>query len=79
MFLLDGEGPPEKVGGRKESYFLEFMYDGARDFIDVAFHVLLDGTEGYYNARDCDCFEPPHSLYLDFQIFVFVKFFCDFD
>ena len=25
-FLLDGEHPPEKVGCRKESYFLEFMY-----------------------------------------------------
>ena len=25
-FLLDGEDPPEKVGCRKESYFLEFMY-----------------------------------------------------
>ena len=35
-FLLDGEDPPEKVGGRKESYFLEFMYvDVARDFVDV--------------------------------------------
>ena len=24
--LLDGEDPPEKVGCRKESYFLKFMY-----------------------------------------------------
>ena len=47
--------PPEKVGGRKEHYFLEFMYvDVARDFVDVA---------------------PELSLYLDFQIFVFVKLF----
>ena len=70
-FLLDGEDPPEKVGGRKESYFLEFMYvDVARDFVDVVFNALLDGTEGSYNHRDCCCFEPPHSLYLDFQVFV---------
>ena len=27
-FQLDGEDPPEKVGCRKESYFLEFMYPG---------------------------------------------------
>ena len=26
-FLLDGEDPPEKVGCRKESYFLEFIAD----------------------------------------------------
>ena len=70
-FLLDGEDPPEKVGGRKESYFLEFMYvDVAKDFVDVVFNALLDGTEGSYNHRDCCCFEPPHSLYLDFQVFV---------
>ena len=32
-FLLDGEDPPEKVGCRKKSYFLEFMYvDVSRDF-----------------------------------------------
>ena len=32
-FLLDGEDPPEKVGCRKKSYFLEFMYvDVARDY-----------------------------------------------
>ena len=38
-FLLDGEDPPEEVGCRKESYFLEFMYvDVARDFAAV---VLL--------------------------------------
>ena len=41
-FLLDGEDPPEKVGCRKESYFLEFMYvDVARDCVGVVFHVLL--------------------------------------
>ena len=34
-FLLDGEDLPEKVGCRKESYFLEFMYvDVARDFLE---------------------------------------------
>ena len=38
-FLLDGEDPPEKVGCRKESYFVEFMnVDVARDFVGV---VLL--------------------------------------
>ena len=79
-FLLDGEDPPEKVGCRKESYVLEFMYvDVARDFVGVVFHVLLDGAKGSHNHRDCCCFEPPHSLNLDFQIVVFVKLFCGFD
>ena len=59
-FLLDGEVPPEKVGCRKESYFLEFMYvDVTREFVGVVLHVLLDGT---HNHRDCCCFEPPHLL-----------------
>ena len=58
-FLLDGKDPPEKVGGRKESYFLEFMYvDVARDFVGVAFHVL-DGAKSSHNNRDCCCFAPP--------------------
>ena len=34
-FLLDGEDPPEKVGCRKESYFVEIMnVDVARDFLE---------------------------------------------
>ena len=79
-FLLDGEDPPEKVGCRKESYFLEFMnVDVARDFVGVVFHVLLDGAKGSHNHRDCCCFEPPHLLNLDFQVCVFVKLFSDFD
>ena len=49
-FLLDGEDPAEKVGCRKESNFLEFMYvDVARDFVGVVFHVLLDGAKGSHN------------------------------
>ena len=68
--LLDGEDPPEKVGCRKESYFLEFMYDDvARDFVGVVFNVLRDGAKGSHNHRDCCCFEPPHSLNLNFQVF----------
>ena len=63
-FLLDGEDPPpppEKVGCRKENYFLEFMYvDVARDFAGVVFHVLLDGAKGSHNQRECFCFDPPH-------------------
>ena len=79
-FLLDGEDPPEKVGCRKESYFLEFMYvDVARDFVGVVFHALLDGAKGSYIHRDCCCFEPPHSLNLGFQVFVFGKLFRGFD
>jgi len=75
-FLLDGKDRPEKVGCRKESYFLEFMYvDVARDFVGVVFHVLLDGAKGSHNHRDCCCFKPPHSLNLDFQVLVFVKLF----
>ena len=73
-FLLDGEDPPEKVGCRKESYFLDFMYvDVARDFVGVDFHVLLDGAKGSHNHRDCCYFELPHSLHLDSKIFVFVQ------
>ena len=43
------------------------------------FHVVLDGAKGSHNHRNCCCFEPPHSLNLDFQVFVFVKLFCGFD
>ena len=44
-FPLDGEDPPEKVGCRKNSYFLEFMYvDFSRYFAGVVFHVLRDGA-----------------------------------
>ena len=58
-FLLDGKDPPEKVGCRKESYFLEFMYvDVARDFVGVAFHVLLDGAKSSHNNRDCFVLSP---------------------
>ena len=33
-FLVNGEDPLEKVGCRKESYFLQLMYaDVARDFV----------------------------------------------
>ena len=80
-FLIDGEEPPEKVGCRKVSYFLEFMYvDIARDFVGLVFLVLLDGAKGSHNHRDCSsCFEPPHSLNLDFQVFVIVKLFRGFD
>ena len=61
--VLDGEDPPEKVGCRKESYFLEFMYvDVTREFVGVVLHVLLDGAKGIHNHRDCCCFEPPHLL-----------------
>ena len=79
-FLLDGEDPPEKVGGRKESYVLDFMYvEVARDFVGVVFYVLPDGTKGFHNHLDCGCFEPPHSLNLDFQVFVFGKLFRGFE
>ena len=75
-FPVDGEDPSEKVGCRKESYFLEFMYvDVARDFVGVVFNVFLDGAKGSQNHRDCSCFELPHSLNLDFQVFVFGKLF----
>ena len=74
-FLLDGEGPPEKVGCRKESYFLEFTYfDVTRDFVGVVFDVVLDGAKGSHNHRDCCCFEPPHSLNLDFQVLYLLGF-----
>ena len=74
-FLLDGEDPPEKVGCRKESYFLEFMYvDVARDFVGVVFHVLLDGAKGSHNHRDCCCFEPPHSLKLNSKSLYLLSF-----
>ena len=79
-FLLGGEDPPKKVGCRKKSYFLEFMNVGvARNFVGVVFPVLLDGATGSQNHRDHCCFEPPHSLNLDFCVFVFVKLFLGFD
>ena len=75
-FLLDGEDPPEKIGWRKESYFLQFMNDDvAKDFVGVVFNVLLDGAKGSHNHRNCCCFEPPHSLNLDFQVLVLILFF----
>ena len=52
--VLDGEVLPEKVGCRKESYFLDFMYaDVARDFVGAVFHVLLDDAKGSHNHWDC--------------------------
>ena len=62
-FLL-GEDLPEKVGCRKESYFLlEFIYvDIARDFVGVVFHDL-HGAKGFHNNWN-SCFDPPHSLKL---------------
>ena len=59
---------------------MEFKYvDVARDFVGVVFHALLDGAKGSYIHRDCCCFEPPHSLNLGFQVFVFGKLFRGFD
>ena len=61
------------MGCRKESYFLEFMYvDVVSDFVGVVFHLLLDGAKGSHNLQDCCCFEPPHSLNLDFKVFEFL-------
>ena len=74
-FLLYGEDPPEKVGCRKESYFLESTYaDVTRDFVGVVFHVLLYGAKGSHNLRDFCCFEPPYSLKLDFQVLYLLSF-----
>ena len=36
------------------------------------FHILLYGAKGSYTHRDCCCFEPPNSLNLYFQVFLFV-------
>ena len=66
------------MGCRRKSYFLESMCsDFARDFVSV--NVLLYGAKGSHNHRDCCCFELLHSLNLDFQVFIFIKFFrgCD--
>ena len=44
-FLLGGEDPPEKVGCRKESYFLEFMnVDVARNFVGVVSLLLSSSS-----------------------------------
>ena len=41
-FLFDGAVPPEKVGCRKESYFLEFMHvDVAKDLLLLLLLLLL--------------------------------------
>jgi len=61
------------VGGRKEICFLEFMYlDVAGDFVDVQLSMpfLMVPRAPITTHQNCCCFEPPHSLYLDFQIFV---------
>ena len=58
------------MGGRNESYFLEFMYvDVARDFVGVVFHVLLDGAKCSHNHWDGCCFEPPTFAQLRFPVF----------
>ena len=49
--------------------------DVAKDFVGVVFNVLLDGAKGSHNHRNCCCFEPPHSLNLDFQVLVLILFF----
>ena len=36
------------------------------------FHVLLGDAKASHNHRNCCCFEPPHSLNLDFQVFVYL-------
>ena len=38
----------------------------------VVFYILFDGAKGSYNHRDSCCFEPPNSLNLYFQVFLFV-------
>ena len=38
--------------------------------VGVVIYVLLDGAKGSHNHLDGCCFEPPHSLNLDFQVFV---------
>ena len=44
-FLLDGEDPPEEVGCRNKSYFLEFMYvDVARDFAIIIIIIIITTT-----------------------------------
>ena len=47
--------------------------------VRVVFYDLLDGAKGSHNHRDCCCFEPAHSLNLDFQVFAFVNLFHGFD
>ena len=75
-FLLDGEDPPEKVGCRKESYFLEFMYvDVTREFVGVVFHVLFDGAKGPITTGTVVVLSLHICLSLDFQVLVFLKLF----
>ena len=47
--------------------------------VGVVFYDLLDGAKGAHNHRDCCCFEPAHSLNLDFQVLVFLKLVRGFD
>ena len=80
-FPLDGEDllrrwPVE----RRVIFWISCIYVVvARNFVGVVFHVLLDGAKGSHNHQDYGCFEPPHSLNLDFQVFIFDKFFRGFD
>ena len=59
-FLLEGEDPPEKVGCRKKTYFLEFMYvDVARDYYYYYYCYYYYYYYHYYyyrRHRRCCCF-----------------------
>ena len=52
-FLLDREDLPEKVGCRKESYFLEFMHvDVARDFAIIIIIIIINNpTSNVFNSN----------------------------
>ena len=67
------------MGCRKECYFLEFMnVDVASDFVGAFTMFFLVVPRAIITTATV-CFEPPHSLNLDFQVFVFFKLFRGFD
>ena len=78
--LLDGEDRPEKVGCRKESYFLEFscmltlpgilLEEFSMSFLMVPSAPITTGTVVVLS---------PHIRSTDFQVFVFGKPFRGFD
>ena len=51
-FLLNGEDPPEKVGCRKESYFLEFMCVDVARILFCLVETATKSTCQFRAARD---------------------------
>ena len=66
-FLRNGEEPPEKLGWRKESYFLEFMYvDVDRDFAIIIIIIIIIITIIIIIIKINEP-SPPHIFFLTYS------------